>query len=447
MGAKPEFMARSMPTLRALRRAREHCDVVFRFPDGAEFWAHRFVLAARYAGSVVSDLSSEMLELLIDLAYQVPIQERVGLHNAREVLDQAEALNIATMRDHCLQLLGNNLEPDNCVGTYQLASSKGYKMLCSDAFRYIVRNFGKWIAGNVEDRRGHLPRLLLLVTLSQEPGSDVSWRTRLDLSERCWLKPRVPKDVLFMFLGWTGGATNHLLTYNCRSSRWLLQPHQKTYPRAYHGVVMLDNLISFVGSFDGQECYHTVVSLDVSWLKWTSRSNMFVARCYISVAVFLGYIYVTCGFDCEDRTSSGERYDAKRNQREFVASMHAVRSDACAAAADGLFYIMGGLTGREVLDSVECYDPLKTAERTDARKGHWSELPSLAFPRRKLVVVLHEGVIYVAGGFDGGTTVALVERNDMQTRLQWHNAPDLTVTCSAAAGLVYQDISNARHWM
>ncbi|KAH9381431.1 hypothetical protein HPB48_008989 [Haemaphysalis longicornis] len=333
----------------------------------------------------------------------------------------------------------------------------------------------KWIAGNVEDRRGHLPRLLPLVrltfcsrkdmkkvesdplvcasgTLSQEPGSDVSWRTRLDLSERCWLKPRVPKDVLFMFWGWTGSATKHLLTYNCRSSRWLLQNHQKTHPRAYHGVAMLDNLISFVGGFDGQECYHTVVSLGVSWLKWTSRSNMFVARCYISVAVFLGYIYVTCGFDCKGRTSSGERYDTKRNQREFVASMHAVRSDACAAAADGLFYIMGGLTGREVLDSVECYDPsvngghtLKTAERTDARKSHWSELPSLAFPRSKLMVVLLEGVIYVAGGFDGGTTVALVERNDMQTRRQWYNAPDLTVTCSAAAGLVYQDISNARH--
>ncbi|KAH9360807.1 hypothetical protein HPB48_002831 [Haemaphysalis longicornis] len=91
----------------------------------------------------------------------------------------------------------------------------------------------KWMAGNFEDRRCHLPRLLPLIrlafcsradmdkvesdplvraseqalevlfvvkrTLSQEPVDDVHWRARMDLFERRWLKPRVPKDVLFMF--------------------------------------------------------------------------------------------------------------------------------------------------------------------------------------------------------------------------------------------------------
>ncbi|KAH9362405.1 hypothetical protein HPB48_020185 [Haemaphysalis longicornis] len=403
---KAGFMARSMPALRALRRAREHCDVVFRTRDGAELWAHRFVLAARYAGcgaffssseertdllfqwapepedivwpplskAVVSDLSSEMLELLIDLAYQVPIQEHVGLHNVRAVLDVAEALEISIVRDHCLQLLGKNLEPENCVVTYKLALSRGYKMLCSDAFRYIVRNFDKvwatnsqfqslmptelmrllrddelyapnevecafgailkWIAGNVEERRGHLPRLLPLIrfafcsradmekverdplvraceqarevlfvvtrTLNQEPLSDLYWRSRPALSERRWLKPRVPKDVLFIFGGWTGVATNHLITYNCRSSRWLLQPYQDTPPRACHGVAILGGLIYFVGGFDGRHYCHTVVTLDVSRLKWASRSNMQKVRCYVSVAVLQGYIYAMGGFDGKD---------------------------------------------------------------------------------------------------------------------------------------------------
>ncbi|XP_077543362.1 kelch-like protein 10 [Haemaphysalis longicornis] len=176
----------------------------------------------------------------------------------------------------------------------------------------------KWIAGKVEDRRGHFPRLLPLIrfafcsradmekvesdplvraseqslevllvvkrTLSQEPVSHVYWRARPDLSEQRWLKPRVPKDVLFVFGGWTDSATNHLLTYNCRSSRWLLQPPQNTRPRAYHGVVMHNGLIYFVGGFNG------------------------------------------------------------------------LRSSACAAAAAGRIYTMGGYTGREVLVSVKCFD-------------------------------------------------------------------------------------------
>ncbi|KAH9360551.1 hypothetical protein HPB48_016445 [Haemaphysalis longicornis] len=110
--------------------------------------------------------------------------------------------------------------------------------------------------------------------------------------------------------------------------------------------------------------------------------------------------------------------------------MHSVRSSACAAAAAGRIYTMGGYTGREVLDSVECFDAL----------------PNMTFPRSNFVAVLREENIYVAGGFNGGTTVTLVERYDIKTR-QWHNAPDLSIACSAAAGCVYQDIPNAMRWL
>ncbi|XP_077540963.1 kelch-like protein 10 [Haemaphysalis longicornis] len=358
-------MASSMPALRALTTSREHCDVVLRTTDCAELWEHRFVLATRYTGcgaflscskektsflfertpehediawppiskANVSDLSSKMFELLVDLAYQVPIQESAGLHNAREVLDLAGALDITTVRDHCLQLLGGNSEPEDCVCTYQLSLGNEYHRVSSKAFRYIVRNFDnvlaansefpslmpeelisvlhddellmpnevesafgailKWIAGNIEDCRGHFPRQLPLIRIAfcshadmgkvesdrlvraSKPAlevlfvvkrtlSDVYWRTRPDLSERRWLKQKVPKIVLFMVGGWTGGASNHLLPYNCRSSRWLLQPLQNTHQRAYHGGAMLEGLIYFVGGFDDHDCYHTVVILITS---------------------------------------------------------------------------------------------------------------------------------------------------------------------------------------
>lgn len=281
---------------------------------------------------MVSGLNSQMLELLIDLAYHAPIHEQVGLHNVREVLDVAEAPgNMAEIRNHCLRVLEENSELENYVGTYQLALRTGYWHLSSDALHCIVRNFDKvwttspqfqslkpdefrcvllsdelhapnevdftfggilkWIAGNVEERRSHLPRLLPLIrfafsstadmanvdvetdplvrsseealgvltvikrTLIQEPMDDVDGWIGQEFSQWRWFKPRVPKDILFGFGGWTGGVTNHILTYNCRSSRWLLQPHQNTVPRAYHGAAMLGKLVYFVAGFDGQECY------------------------------------------------------------------------------------------------------------------------------------------------------------------------------------------------
>ncbi|KAH9376937.1 hypothetical protein HPB48_002748 [Haemaphysalis longicornis] len=584
-------VARSMPMLRAQREVGRYCDVKFRTSDGGEFLAHRFVLAARYAGCgelfaemyeametgigaeqgeqvndvkwppfseiLVSDMSAEVLELAIDLAYHVPLKELVGTHNVLRVLEVSEAFSMSAVRNHCLKLLGESLEPGNCVATYQMAVSKGYKPLNEKAFRFLVRNFEevwttspqfqslafeelwnvlhddelhvanevqgsvgailKWIAGEPEVRRGFLCRLLPLVrflfgsradmqrveaeplvredeealellyairwTLDMVALDSEGWGFWPYLAERRWLRPRIPKDILFVFGGWTGGATSKLLTYNCRSRRWVLHPDQCTPPRAYHGVAMLDGLVYFIGGFDGRSCYHSVVCLDVPHLKWSTKSSMHMARCYVSVALLRGYIYAMGGFDGESRTSSCERYDASRNQWELVASMHDVRSDASAVAVAGRIYVMGGFTGLDVLDTVEFYDPtadawtrvrsmstprsglkavvhgddvyvmggfdgaqrLNSAERMDVRTGRWSELPSMVFPRSNFVAALLEGSIYVAGGFNGTTTASVVERYDIEAR-QWHRATDLSITCSAAAAFVYHDVPNAGRW-
>ncbi|KAH9381801.1 hypothetical protein HPB48_009791 [Haemaphysalis longicornis] len=595
-GRQPTFppgaVARCMPTLRAQRQTGQYCDVTLRTPDGGELLAHRFVLAAKYAGCgalfaqlweeapetdvgsgqgeqakevkwppacevFVSDLSAEMLEVAVDLAYYVPLQELVGPHNVLEGLEVAEALSISAVRDHCLKLLGESLEPGSCVGTYQLAMSKGYWPLNHEAFRFMVRNFEtvwttspqfqsltfeelwsvlhddelhvtnevqgsfgailKWITWDPDVRRGLLSRLLPLVRFSfgsdedmqnieaqplvredekalevlnvikgsqnMEATDNADWGFRPYLADRRWLQPRIPRDVIFMFGGWTGGATNNLLTYNCRSRRWVLHPSQYTPPRAYHGVAMLDGLVYFIGGFDGRSCYHSVVCLNVPELRWTSKSNMHMARCYVSVALLQGYIYAIGGFDGEGRTSSCERYDASRNQWELVASMHDIRSDASAVAAAGRIYIMGGFTGLDVLDTVEYYEPtadtwtrvrsmstprsglkavahgddvyviggfdgaqrLGSAEKLDVRKERWSPLPSMSFPRSNFVAALLEGSIYAAGGFNGTATVSLVERYDIEAR-QWHRATDLSITCSAAAAYVYHNVPNAKRW-
>ncbi|XP_077528315.1 kelch-like protein 10 [Haemaphysalis longicornis] len=348
----PGAVARSMPMLRAQRQVGRYCDLKLRTSDGGELLAHRFVLAARYAGCgelfaemyeepvdgagaeqgqqgsdvkwppfsevLVSDMSAEMLELAVDLAYHVPLQELVGTHNVLQILEVAEALSMSSVRNYCLMQLGESLEPGNCVATYQMAVSKGYKPLIKKAFRFLVRNFEqvwttssqfqslafeelwnvlhddelhvanevqgsvgailKWIAGEPEVRRGFLCRLLPLVRFLFGSRADMqsveaeplvredeealellcAIRWTLDivtldsegwgfwpyLAERRWLRPRIPKDILFVFGGWSGGATSKLLTYNCRSRRWVLHPDQCTPPRAYHEAAIIPSFAS-----------------------------------------------------------------------------------------------------------------------------------------------------------------------------------------------------------
>ncbi|KAH6926368.1 hypothetical protein HPB50_017548 [Hyalomma asiaticum] len=166
---EPTAAHRAMPGLREQRKKRQFCDVVFRATDGAEIWAHRFVMYARYSGcyalftearqnltpeqkndlrtppiqALVRDLEGDMVQLLVDFAYHVPLAERIGQHNVVKVLDLAEMLKLHWIRNHCLKTLKENLEPESCIGTNRLACSLGYEKLASEAYRYLLRNFNE----------------------------------------------------------------------------------------------------------------------------------------------------------------------------------------------------------------------------------------------------------------------------------------------------------------
>ncbi|XP_049527524.1 kelch-like protein 10 [Dermacentor silvarum] len=230
----------------------------------------------------------------------------------------------------------------------------------------------KWISADVDGRKAYLAKFLPLVRFACCPVIDfervvihpqvqgdgdslkvinvihktltqhsmpVGVVAGIDLSPKLWLTPRVPRDILFLFGGWTSGATNNMLTYNCRASKWRALGHQYTTPRAYHGAAVINSCIYFVGGFNGHDCYHSVVCLDVPLARWSGKANMAFARCYVSVAVLQGQIYAMGGFDGRLRTNTVERYDVKTNQWSRVANMNDVRSDASAAVAAGRIYM------------------------------------------------------------------------------------------------------------
>ncbi|KAL1468933.1 hypothetical protein MTO96_025134 [Rhipicephalus appendiculatus] len=62
-------------------------------------------------------------------------------HNVADVLNLAEKLELSQLRAHCVKVLERDLKPETCIGTYHLASSRGYASLTRGAFRCLVRNF------------------------------------------------------------------------------------------------------------------------------------------------------------------------------------------------------------------------------------------------------------------------------------------------------------------
>lgn len=576
----PGAAARAMAALREQQENREFCDVAFRTSDGSEIWAHRFVMASKYSGCyalfalakegmtaeqqwlppmrlVVEDLGSDMVQLLVDFAYRAQMHERVGLHNVGEVLKLADQLKLSWLRNHCVDVLRENLTPECCIQVYRLSSSCGCKQLASEAFRYLVRNFDqvwrhsadfetltpeefhaiieddrlhapnefevvfnaivKWISVDVTTRKVHLAKLLSLVRLGrcsvrdfdklvshpevQRDADSVkvlsvihqsltlsSLEVRevagVDLSHRTWLKPRLPKSILFLFGGWTVGATNVMHTYNCRAARWRAMGNQYTPPRSYHGMAVINQCIYVVGGFNGRECYHSVVCFDVRVSRWSAKANMNFARCYVSVAVLEGAIYAMGGFDARMRLRSVERYDIKRNNWTQLADMNDHRSDASAAASRGLIYIAGGFTGISILDTVESYDPstnvwtqllsmpwrrsghkllahedaifiiggfngvgrVSSVAVADMRTGRYTLLPSMPTPKSNFAATVLDGHIYVIGGFSAGTTVQTVERYDIEAR-KWYPVSEIDVACSAAAACVVEDVANVEPWI
>lgn len=76
---------------------------------------------------------------------------------------------------------------------------------------------------------------------------------------------------------------------------------------------------------------------------------------------------------------------------------------------------VGGFTGREVLDTVECYDPSSDA---------WTRVLTMSTPRSGVKVVAHKDIIYVIGGYNGVTRLSssmLLVFNSVQLFSPWIN--------------------------
>ncbi|CAN7997947.1 unnamed protein product, partial [Ixodes pacificus] len=243
-------------------------------------------------------------------------------------------------------------------------------------------------------------------------------------------RPRMPSELMLVVGGWAETrATSVMEAYDVRANKWLICLDEDIMPRAYHGLVVLGDLLYMVGGFDGDTCFSSMQCYDLKRHVWLERSCMNLARCYVSVSTLGGHIYAAGGFTGQTRTNSVEKYFPRLNQWFVVSPMHKRRSDASSCAFNGKLYVAGGFTGTRVLSSVEVYDPAADS---------WTYMEPMLTARSGFRLVQYANAMYAIGGFDGSLRLNTVERYRTDLR-RWETRTSMRLGRSNFAAAVLED--------
>ncbi|XP_060069505.1 kelch-like protein 10 [Ylistrum balloti] len=291
----------------------------------------------------------------------------------------------------------------------------------------------RWIKHDMENRKCHFAELLSVVRLTfvnqsyfdvflttthgifnqcansrsiLEKAKDLKNRIRSTDSIICdpyenMLRPRVPREVLFVVGGWSSsGVVNSLETFDRYTGRWYDAVSRMPNTRAYHATVPLGSVIYVIGGYDGARYLASVACFCTATQTWENKARMHFQRCYVAGVELKGKIYVFGGFDGRQRHDTVECYDAKSNQWNDVQPMLQCRSDCGATVSGCLIYVAGGFDGTHCLSSVEVYNP---------STNHWTMLTNMSVPRSGVSIMAVDGVIFAIGGYDGSIRLRSVE--------------------------------------
>jgi RNA polymerase sigma factor (sigma-70 family) len=134
----------------------------------------------------------------------------------------------------------------------------------------------------------------------------------------------------------------------------------------------------------------TVEEYDPMADKWTKKSDMPTARCYLSTSVVNGKIYAIGGGDIQLQTV--EEYDPVADKWTKKADMPTARSSLGTNTVNGKIYAIGGASGVKGIIS------LATVEEYDPVADKWTKKSDMPTQRSSLTTATVNGKIYAIGG-------------------------------------------------
>ena len=484
----PEFSSQVFSGLHSLRKEEKLCDIKLSI-GGSSLNSHRVVLAAAssyfnamFTGDMKESRQDEValfgvefsaLEDLVNFCYTGRIE--INVNNVQNLLCASSLLQLASVKQACVDLLHRVLHPSNCLGIRSFADTYSCVDLVEAADDFAISNFSdvakseEFLGLSPEEVVEMISREELNVRKEEEVFEAVAVWVRREIDERKDFLPELLKNVRLPLICpqylCDKVSGDELVRNNlaCRdlvdeAKDYLLMPERRnklqssrTKPRRCSEAAGL--IYAIGGLTSSGEALSTVETYDTLTELWVPGVAMSTLRTRVGVAVLGNKLYALGGFDGHKRLSTVECFDPHFQTWKAVAPMTTRRSALGAVALNGRIFVVGGYDGHISLSTVECYLPtsnswtflspmgtlrsaagvtelngkiyavgghnglsiFSTMEVYDPKVDTWVAAPPMGVRRCRVGVATLNGRIYVCGGYDGSSFLNTVECFDPET--------------------------------
>ena len=388
----PEFSSQVFSGLHCLRNEGKLCDIQLRVGD-LNLRSHRVVLAAAssyfnamFTGDMKESRQDEValfgvefsaLEDLVNFCYTGRIE--INVDNVQSLLCASSLLQLASVKQACVEFLHRVLHPTNCLGIRSFADTYSCVDLVEAADVFAVKNFSEvarseeFLTLSPEEVVEMISREELNVRTEEEVFEAISAWVRRELDERKDFLPELLKNVRLPLISpqylCDTVSSDELIRSNlaCRdlvdeAKDYLLMPERRcklqsirTKPRRCSEAAGL--IYAIGGLTSSGEALSTVETYDTLTGQWLPGLPMSTLRTRVGVAVLDNKLYALGGFDGHKRLSTVECYDPQFQLWKAVTPMNTRRSALGAVVVSGRIYVVGGYDGHISLSTVECYSP------------------------------------------------------------------------------------------
>ncbi|KAK7939233.1 hypothetical protein WMY93_002559 [Mugilogobius chulae] len=415
-----------------LRVNRELTDVVLSV-QGEDFPCHRAILAAAshyframfcsglresHEGRVeMKGLDSATMRILLDYTYTG--RALLTDSNVQRIVEAASQFQFLRVVEACSVFLSKSLHLESCVGILNLAESHGIPSLKTTAQNFIISNFAKVVTQTdfLELPADSLETVLqsddLSVTLEEFVFDALMRWVRAKPNERCPFLGRLLAHVRLPLLEpayFVNNVECDELVRQCKDVFPLLQEArnfhlsgrevvcERTKPRISH---FLSEVFLIIGGCTKDERFISTVTcldplrrsrLEVARLPFTEQEDETQNKKWVEFAciTFRNEVYISGGKETQNDVW---KYNGALDKWIQIESLLIARWRHKMAVHQGKVYVIGGFDGNQRLSSVEAYDPFH---------NRWTQVTPLAEGVSSFAAANFDRWIYVIGGGPNG---------------------------------------------